>query len=152
MDTPVELQPGQPPPQQILGMFNICWDELKAELRKYARPLGVRKPVSPLGNLVAETSIEYKLLKQWEVAPDSEGILHEISLFTSRSATSMFKLVFADETKFEDSIIHSGSLTIPYNGLSVASGNKVSVYAKTTDAVATNFDAIIIAEERYYQQ
>jgi len=149
---PRELQPGELDPQQTIGIYDVCWDELFAELRKYARPLGVRKPVSPLGNLVASVVTNYALLKEWEVSQGAEGILWEISLFTSRSATSKFKLVFADEIKFEDSIIHSGSLTIPYKGLSVASKSKVQIFAKTTDAVATNFDAIIIAEERFYQQ
>jgi len=144
------LTPPGSPPQMVPYILSICWDDLFRELRKYAKPIGVRKAVSPFGNLLAETTTDYKVLKTWEVSQEAEGVLREISLYTSRGSTSMWKLVVADETIFEDAIIHSGSLTIPYKELPVAAKTKYTISVKTTDGVATNFDAIIIAEERFY--
>jgi len=150
MVLPIGLQPDQMPRQPVQGIFNICWDELFAELRRYALPLGGRKPVLRGGNLVAETVQEYKSLLTWEVSQEAEGVIHEISLYTNRADTSRFKIMIADEAQFADFIIHTGTLTIPMKQLPVATKAKVIIMVKTTDGVATNFDAFIDAEERFY--
>ena len=150
MVLPRELQPLAYPPQSIQGIFNICWNELFEELGRYARPIGRRKPALRGGNLVAEVVQEYKPLLSWEVSQESEGVIHEISLYTSRPDTSRFRLMIADEVQFEDFIIHTGTLTIPMMQQPVATKAKVVILAKTTDGVATNFDAFIDADERFH--
>ena len=107
-----------------------------------------RKPVVILGNLEAETSQGYKVLLSWEIPEDFEGILNEISLYTSRGSTSQWFITIADQALIKNKKIHT-SLTLPWKELPLITGTKVVVSAKTTDGVATDFDACLTGELRY---
>jgi len=136
-----ETQPGLP-------ILSLCWDPLFAFFIRFFKPLRPRKPVVILKNLEAETTTNYKKLLSWEVQPDYEGILNEISLYSSRFATSQWFITIADQELFKDKKIHT-TLTLPWKELSLASGTKVVVQVKTTDGTATDFDACLTGELRY---
>ncbi|MBA7494200.1 hypothetical protein ES702_04773 [subsurface metagenome] len=107
-----------------------------------------RRPVVLLQNLEAETTTNYKGLLSWEIPADCEGILNEISLYTSRGNTSQWFVIIADQEIVKDRKIHT-TLTIPWAELPLIAGTKVIIRARTTDGVATDFDAYLSGELRY---
>ena len=140
-ETGEETQPGLP-------ILSLCWDPLFRFLIRFLKPLRPRKPVVVMNELEAETTTDYKELLSWEVEADYEGILNEISLYSSRFATSQWFITIADQELFKDKKIHT-TLTIPWKELPLRAGTKVVVQVKTTDGVATDFDACITGELRY---
>lgn len=140
--TEEDTQPGLP-------ILSLCWDPLFNFLIRFIKPLRPRKPVVVINTLEGETTTNYKKLVSWEVQADYEGILNEISLYTSRGSTSLFFVQVADQELLKDQKIHAGTLTLPWKELPLISGTKVIVQVKTTDAVATDFDACITGELRY---
>ena len=107
-----------------------------------------RRPVVLLENLEADITIIYKELLSWEIPPDCEGILNEISLYTSRGSTSQWFIISADQEIIKDKKIHV-PLTIPWKELPLVAGTKVIIRVRTTDGVATDFDACLTGELRY---
>ena len=140
-ETGEDTQPGLP-------ILSLCWDPLFAFLIRFLKPLRSRKPVVVLQNLAAETTTNYKQLVSWEIPADYEGILNEISLYSSRFATSQWFIMIADQEIFKDKTIHT-TLTLPWKELPLIAGTKVIVQVKTTDGVATDFDACLTGELRY---
>jgi len=144
-ETDQETQPG-------LTIISLCWDPLFAFLIRFFKPLRPRKPVVVINNLEAETTTNYKQLVSWEIPADYEGILNEISLYTSRGSTSHFFVQVADQELLKDQKIHSKTLTLPWKELPLIAGTKVFVHVKTTDGIATDFDACITGELRYLKR
>jgi len=140
--TDQETQPGLP-------VLSLCWDPLFAFLIRFLKPLRPRKPVVVMNSLEAETITSYKLLLSWEIPVDYEGILNEISLYTSSGAKGLFFVQVADQVLFKDRKILSQVLTLPWKELPLIAGNKVIVAVKTTDGTATDFDGTITGELRY---
>lgn len=140
-ETGEETQPG-------LMIISLCWDPLFAFLIRFLKPLRPRKPVVVINNLEADITTNYKQLVSWEIPADYEGILNEISLYTSRGSTSHFFVQVADQELFKDQKIHSKTLTLPWKELPLRASTKVIVQVKTTDGVATDFDACITGELR----
>ena len=141
LETGEETQPG-------LTIISLCWDPLFAFLIRFLKPLRPRKPVVVINNLEADTTTNYKQLVSWEIEAGYEGILNEISLYSSRFATSQWFITIADQELFKDKKIHT-TLTIPWKELPLRAGTKVIVQVKTTDGVATDFDACLTGELRY---
>ncbi|MBA7512103.1 hypothetical protein ES705_04104 [subsurface metagenome] len=141
-ETGEETQPGLP-------ILSICWDPLFAFLIRFFKPLRPRKPVVVINNLEGETTTNYKQLVKWEIPADYEGILNEISLYTSQAAKGVFFVQVADQELLKDQKIHAKTLTLPWKELPLRSGTKVIVQVKTTDGTATDFDACITGELRY---
>ncbi|GAI63229.1 unnamed protein product [marine sediment metagenome] len=137
------------PPQQPVPITRVCWDELFAFLIRFLKPLRPRKPVVAINSLEAETTTDYKLLVSWVIPADYEGILNEISLYTSDGARGIFFVQVADQELFKDQKILSQVLTLPWKELPLLAGVKVIVAVKTTDGTATDFDATITGELRY---
>ena len=141
-ETGQETQPGLP-------IISLCWDPLFAFLIRFLKPLRPRKPVVVINSLEAETTTDYKLLVSWVIPADYEGILNEISLYTSDGAKGLFFVQVADQELFTDQKIHAKVLTLPWKELPLIAGIKVIVAVKTTDGTATDFDACITGELRY---
>ena len=141
-ETGEETQPGLP-------ILSLCWDPLFAFLIRFLKPLRPRKPVVVMNSLEAETTTNYKLLVSWEIPADYEGILNEISLYTSDGAKGLFFVRVADQELLKDQKILPGVITLPWKELPLLAGIKVIVTVKTTDGTATDFDATITGELRY---
>ncbi len=137
------------PPQQPLPIIGLCWDPLFSFLIRFFKPLRPRKPVVAINSLEAETTTNYKLLVSWEIPADYEGILNEISLYTSDGAKGLFFVKVADQELFTDQKILSKALTLPWKELPLLAGIKVIVAVKTSDGTATDFAATITGELRY---
>jgi len=135
--------------QQRLPILALCWDPLFNFLIRFLKPLRPRRPVVVINNFEAETTTNYKQLVCWEIPADYEGILNEISLYTSQGAKGVFFVQVADQELFKDQKIHAKTLTLPWKELPLIAGTKVIVQVKTTDATATDFDACITGELRY---
>ena len=140
--TEEETQPGLP-------ILSLCWDPLFNFLIRFLKPLRPRKPVVVINSLEGETTTSYKELVSWEIPVDYEGILNEISLYTSQGAKGVFFVEVADLELLKDQKIHAGTLTLPWKELPLICGTKVIVQVKTTDGTATDFDACITGELRY---
>jgi len=132
-----------------LPILSLCWDPLFAFLIRFFKPLRSRKPVVVMNNLEGETTQNYKKLVSWEIQADYEGILNEISLYTSDGAKGVFFVQVADQELLKDQKIHPKTLTLPWKELPLIAGTKVVVSVKTTDGTATDFDACITGELRY---
>ncbi|MFC2001842.1 hypothetical protein ACFLUZ_04985 [Chloroflexota bacterium] len=141
-ETNQETQPGLP-------ILRLCWDPLFSFLIRFLKPLRPRKPAVVMNSLEAETTTNYKLLVSWEIPADYEGILNEISLYTSSGAKGLFFVKVADQELFTDKKILAKVLTLPWKELPLLAGIKVIVAVKTTDGTATDFDATITGELRY---
>jgi len=139
----------QPPPQQDLPLVRICWDELFAFLRSLFRPKRIR-PKTILENLAAETTTSFKTVFLWEVPEGFEGGLEEISMYSSRPATTRWLLLISEQEQFNDKTIHT-TLTLPYGDVTIHTGQKVILRARTTDGVATDIDGSLTGEERYLE-
>lgn len=135
--------------QQPLPIIRLCWDPLFAFLIRFLKPLRPRKPVVVMNSLEAETTTDYKLLVSWVIPADYEGILNEISLYTSSGDKGLFFVQVADQELFTDQKILAKVLTLPWKELPLIAGIKVIVAVKTTDGTATDFDATITGELRY---
>lgn len=107
-----------------------------------------RRPVVLLENLEAETTQNYKQVLSWEIPADCEGIINEVSLYSSRCSTSQWLVIIADQEIVKDRKIHT-TLTIPWPELPLVAGTKVIIRARTTDGVATDLDAFLSGELRY---
>ncbi|MBA7476579.1 hypothetical protein ES707_11967 [subsurface metagenome] len=142
LGTEEETQPGLP-------ILSLCWDPLFRFLINFLKPLRPRKPVVVMNELEAETTTEYKELLSWEIPADYEGILNEISLYTSLGDKGLFHVRVADQEIFKDKKILPGTLTLPWKELPLIAGVKVLVQVKTTDATATDFNGTITGELRY---
>jgi len=143
------VEAGEEPTQPGLPILSLCWDPLFAFLIRFLKPLRPRKPVVVMNTLEGETTTNYKELVSWEIPVDYEGILNEISLYTSLGAKGVFFVRVADQELFKDQKIHAQALTLPWKELPLIAGNKVIVQVKTTDGTATDFDATITGELRY---
>ncbi|MBA7518572.1 hypothetical protein ES705_10643 [subsurface metagenome] len=139
----------QEEPQQPLPIIRLCWDPLFAFLTRFFKPLRPRKPVVVMNSLEAETTTNYKQLVSWEIPADYEGILNEISLYTSNGTKGLFFVQVADQELFKDQKILAKVLTLPWKELPLLAGIKVIVAVRTTDGTATDFDATITGELRY---
>ena len=135
--------------QQPLPIIRLCWDPLFAFLIRFFKPLRPRKPVALINSLEAETTTNYKQLVSWEIPSGYEGILNEISLYTSSGAKGVFLVKIADQELFRDQKIHAKVLTLPWKELPLIAGTKIIVQVKTSDGTATDFDATITGELRY---
>ncbi|MBA7691165.1 hypothetical protein ES703_99705 [subsurface metagenome] len=78
---------------------------------------------------------------------DFELVLEEISLYSSRADTSQWGVFIADQEQFVDKKIYV-SLTLPYRGVIIHTGQKIVVVAKT-DGVATDLAATLVGKENY---
>jgi len=136
-------------PQPGLPILRLCWDPLFSFLIRFLKPLRPRKPVVVMNSLEAETTTDYKLLVSWQIPADYEGILNEISLYTSDGAKGLFFVKVADQELFTDQKILPKVLTLPWKELPLLAGIKVIVAVKTTDGTATDFNATITGELRY---
>lgn len=136
-------------PQQGLPILRLCWDPLFNFFIRFFKPLRPRKPVVVINTLEAETTTNYKQLVSWEIPVDYEGILNEISLYTSQGAKGVFFVQVADQELLKEQKIHARTLTLPWKELPLIAGTKVVVSVKTTDGTATDFDATITGELRY---
>ncbi|MBA7518591.1 hypothetical protein ES705_10662 [subsurface metagenome] len=139
----------QEEPQQLLPIIRLCWDPLFSFLIRFLKPLRPRKPVVAMNSLEAETTTDYKLLVSWGIPADYEGILNEISLYTSSGTKGLFFVQVADQELFKDQKILPGMITLPWKELPLLAGIKVIVAVKTTDGTATDFAATITGELRY---
>lgn len=138
-----------PEPQQQLPVMALCWDPLFNFLIRFFKPLRPRKPVALIRNLEAETTTDYKALLSWEIPADYEGILNEISLYTSDGDVGIFFVQVADQELLKDQKILPGVITLPWKELPLFAGTKVIVQVKTSDGTATDFAATITGELRY---
>ena len=138
--------------QPGLTIISLCWDPLFAFLIRFIKPLRPRKPVVVINNFEGETTLNYKELVSWEIPVGYEGILNELSLYTSRGSTSLFFIQVADQELLKDQKVHPGVLTLPWKELPLIAGTKVFVHVKTTDGIATDFDACITGELRYLKR
>ncbi len=139
----------QEQPQQPLPIIGLCWDPLFSFLSRFLKPLRPRRPVVVMKSLLAETATSYKLLVSWEIPADYEGILNEISLYTSSGAKGVFFVQVADQELLKDQKIPPGVITLPWKELPLLTGIKIIVQVKTTDGTATDFAATITGELRY---
>jgi len=137
-----ETQPG-------LTIVSLCWDPLFNFLIRFFKPLRPRKPVVAINTLEASVVTNYTLLVSWEIPVDYEGVLNEISLYTSQGSKGVFFVQVADQELLKDQKIHPGTLTLPWKELPLISGTKVIVMVKTSDGTATDFNACITGELRY---
>ncbi|GAI82973.1 unnamed protein product [marine sediment metagenome] len=137
------------PPQQPVPITRVCWDELFAFLIRFLKPLRPRKPVVVMNSLEAETITEYKQLVSWVIPADYEGILNEISLYTSSGDKGVFFVQVADQELLKDQKIPPKVLTLPWKELPLLAGIKILVAVKTSDGTATDFAATITGELRY---
>ncbi|GAI68340.1 unnamed protein product [marine sediment metagenome] len=140
-------EPGTEEPQQGLPILRLCWDPLFNFFIRFFKPLRSRKAVIILANLDAETSTNYKVVFSWEVEAGFEGILNEISLYSSRPDTTSWRLVISDQEQFRDKKIYI-SLTMPWKELPIIAGQKVLLQAKT-DGTATDIAGCLVGESRY---
>lgn len=134
------------PPEQPLPIVRVCWDELFAFLRQMFRPKAT-KAWTALGNLPAETSTEYKIVFETKVPSGFEGVLNEISLFSSRADTTQWELVIVEAVQFTDKKIYT-SLTLPYGGITIHTDQKIVLKAKT-DGTATDIAGSLSGQLRY---
>ncbi len=134
-------------PQPGLTIVSLCWDPLFAFLIRFFKPLRPRKPVVILANLPAETSTNYKVVFSWEIEAGFEGILNEISLYSSRPDITDWCLTISDKEQFKDKKTYT-SLTLPWKELPIFAGQKVVLQAKT-DGTATDIAGSLVGEERY---
>jgi len=139
----------QEEPQQPLPIIRLCWDPLFSFLTRFLKPLRPRKPVVVMNSLEAETTTNYKQLVSWLIPADYEGILNEISLYTSSGDKGVFFVKIADQELLKDQKILAKVLTLPWKELPLLAGIKVIVAVKTTDGTATDFAATITGELRY---
>ncbi|MBA7525904.1 hypothetical protein ES705_18063 [subsurface metagenome] len=137
-----EAQPGLP-------ILRLCWDPLFSFLIRFLKPLRPRRPVVVMNSLEAETTTNYKQLVSWEIPADYEGILNEISLYTSNGDKGVFFVQVADQELLKDQKILPGVITLPWKELPLLAGIKIIVAVKTSDGTATDFDATITGELRY---
>lgn len=143
------LDQEEPQEQQQLPVISLCWDPLFAFLSRFLKPLRSRKPVVVMNSLEAETTTNYKLLVSWVIPADYEGILNEISLYTSLGAKGVFFVQVADQELLKDQKIPPGVITLPWKELPLIAGIKIIVAVKTSDGTATDFAATITGELRY---
>ncbi|MBA7529935.1 hypothetical protein ES705_22134 [subsurface metagenome] len=143
----LDQEPGPEQPQQPIPITGICWDPLFNFLHRFFKPLRPRKPVVILANLPAETSTNYKLVFFWVVEAGFEGVLNEISLYSSHPDTTEWYLTISDTEQFKDKKIYA-SLTLPWKELPIIAGQKVVLQAKT-DGTATDIAGSLVGEERY---
>lgn len=132
--------------QQPLPIVRVCWDELFDFLRKLFKPKA-SKAWTALGNLDAETATNYKKVFEVVVPSGFEGKLNEISLYSSRADTTLWGLTIIEEVQFVDKRIYQ-SLTLSYGGMSIATLQKITVWAKT-DGTATDIAATLTGELVY---
>lgn len=133
-------------PQQGLPIISLCWDPLFRFIRNLLTPKP-GKAWTELGNLGAETSTEYKAVFESEVPDDFEGLLEDISLYSSRADTTQWELVIVEEVQFTDKKIYV-PLTLNYAGKRIRAKKKIVVKAKT-DGTATDIAASLTGELRY---
>jgi len=136
----------EPLPEQPFPIVRVCWDELFRFLRDLFKPRKTRA-WSALGNLDAETSTEYKTVFVETVPSDFEGILNEISLYSSRPDTTQWALVIIEEVQFINKKIYT-SLSLPFRGVTVNTLQKITLKAKT-DGVATNIAGSLTGQLHY---
>jgi len=134
------------PPQQKIPIVRVCWDELFAFLQKMFRPRASR-PWTALGNLDASVVTEYTVVFEAIVTPAFQGKLNEISLYSSRPDNTQWSLTIVEEVQFTDKKIYT-SLTLPYGGMSIATGQKITLKAKT-DGAATDLAGCLVGELVY---
>ncbi len=133
--------------QQGLPILRLCWDPLFSFFIRFFKPLRPRKPVVILANLPAETGTNYKVVFSWEIEAGFEGILNEISLYSSRPDTTQWRLTISDQEQFKDKRIYQ-SLTLPWKELPIIAGQKVLLQAKT-DGTATDIAGSLVGELRF---
>ena len=141
-ETGEETQPGLP-------ILSLCWDPLFRFLIRFLKPLRPRRPIVISKCLEAETAQAYKPLATWEIPAEYEGILNEISLYTSLGDKGLFQLIIADQDIIKDVKIPPKTLTLPWKELPINSTAKIIILVKTTDGTATDFAATITGELRY---
>ena len=141
-ETGEETQPGLP-------ILSLCWDPLFAFFIRFFKPLRPRKPVVVINTFEGETTTNYKKLVSWEIPADYEGILNEISLYTSLGDKGLFHVIIADQDIIKDVKIPPKTLTLPWKELPINSTAKIIILVKTTDGTATDFAATITGELRY---
>lgn len=134
------------PPQQPLPIVRVCWDELFEFLTNLFRPKAT-KAWTALGNLPAATSTVYKTVFEAKVPSGFEGVLNEISLFSSRPDTTEWELTIVADVQFTDKKIYT-SLTLPYRGTIIHTEQKITLKAKT-DGTATNIAGSLAGQLRY---
>ena len=135
-------------PQQPLPIVRLCWDPLFAFIRNLVK----RKPTkawTALGNLHGENSTEYKVVFEAVVEDGFEGLLQDISLYSSRADATQWELIIVEKVQFTDRRTYV-TLTLNYAGMVIRSGSKVVVRAKT-DGTATNIAAALSGELRYLE-
>jgi len=132
--------------QQQLPTVAVCWDDLFKFLQDMFRSK-LAKAWTALENLDAETTTVYKQVFKTKVESGFEGILEEISLYSSRPDTTDWFLVIAGEPQFADKKIYT-SLTLPYNGLLIHTGQAIELFAKT-DGTATDIAGSLSGRLRY---
>ncbi|GAJ04079.1 unnamed protein product [marine sediment metagenome] len=133
-------------PEQPLPVVRVCWDELFDFLRDLFRSKKTRAWTA-LNNLDAETSTNYKKVLSVEVESGFEGLLQDISLYSSEGDTTEWALQIAGQTQFTDKKIFV-ALTLNYGGMIVHTGQKILVWAKT-DGAATNIAASLSGQLQY---
>jgi len=140
------LEEEKEPPQQPLPIIRLCWDPLFTFLRNLVK----RKPTkawTALGNLHAETSTDYKAVFEAVVPDGFEGLLQDISLYSSQGDVTQWELTIVEQVQFVDKRTYV-ALTLNYAGMVIRAEQKVTLKAKT-DGVATNIVASLTGELRY---
>ena len=136
----------EPTPEQPLPIVRVCWDELFRFLSNLLKPKKTRA-WSALGNLDAETSTEYKKVFEETVPDGFEGVLNEISLYSSRPDTTQWQLTIVEEVQFTDKKIYT-SLSLPYRGVTINTQQKLTLKAKT-DGTATDIAGSLSGQLRF---
>lgn len=132
--------------QQKLPIVRVCWDELFKFLQDLFRSK-LAKAWTAFGNLDASVVTVYTPVFKATVEEGFEGVLEEISLYSSLPATTEWFLTIAGEPQFSDKKIYS-SLTLPYGGLLIHTGQSIELQAKT-DGVATDIAGTLTGRLRY---
>jgi hypothetical protein len=91
-------------------------------------------------------STSYQTVAEWTVTTDKVGKLHEVSLVSNNYAKTLFKLEIASITFMQDITIKT-ALTLPFNGLSIAEGETVTLSAKSSDGTSITVDGAITGTE-----
>jgi len=133
-------------PEQPLPVVRVCWDELFRFLGNLFKSKRA-KAWTAFGNLDAETSTNYKEVLKVDVEVDFEGLLQDISLYSSRADTTQWALQIAGQEQFKDKKTYV-ALTLNYGGLVIHTGQQIILRAKT-DGTATNIAATLSGQLQY---
>lgn len=100
-----------------------------------------------LGNLDASVVTDYTKVFEAIIPAGSEGLLNEISLYSSIPDTTQWMLIIAEKVQFENKRIYQ-SLTLPYNSLAIYAMQKITLMAKTA-GVATDIAGSLTGQLYY---